>query len=104
VNETELKAIVLTALGQVAPEADPAALDPTVPIADQVEIDSMDFLDFVVALAERTGIEVPERDYTELSTVDGCVSYLSGHTQAPASRSAARVRPGERRQGTDAWV
>jgi acyl carrier protein len=77
VNESELRTIVLTCLGQVAPEADPEAIDPTVPITEQVEIDSMDFLDFVVALAERTTVEVPERDYRELATVDGCVSYLA---------------------------
>jgi acyl carrier protein len=82
VNESELRAIILTSLGEVAPEADPLAIDPAVPISDQVEIDSMDFLDFVVALAERTGVEVPERDYRELASVNGCVAYLSA--RAPA--------------------
>jgi acyl carrier protein len=73
----ELRELVLTSLGEVAPEADPAALDPATPIADQLEIDSMDLLDFMVALSERTGVEVPERDYPQLASVDGCVAYLA---------------------------
>jgi acyl carrier protein len=76
-KEAELRTVVLTALGQVAPEADPQTLDTAAPIQDQVEIDSMDFLDFVVALAERTGVEVPERDYADLASVDACVAYLA---------------------------
>ena len=84
-NENELREAVLTSLGEVAPEIDPATLDPSMPVADQVEIDSMDFLDFVVALAGRTGIEVPERDYNDVASVDGCVRYLAacGPAKAP---------------------
>jgi acyl carrier protein len=77
VNEAELREVVLTSLGEVAPEIDPAGLDPATPIADQVEIDSMDYLDFMVALSERTGVEVPERDYPQLASIDGCVRYLA---------------------------
>jgi acyl carrier protein len=85
VNENELREAVLTSLGEVAPEMDPATLDPSMPVADQVEIDSMDFLDFVVALAERTGVEVPERDYGDLASVDDCVRYLAGRTTSSAA-------------------
>jgi acyl carrier protein len=84
VNEKELREAVLTSLGEVAPEIDPATLDPAAPVADQVEIDSMDFLDFVVALAECTGIEVPERDYGDLASVDDCVRYLAARVPAQA--------------------
>ena len=83
-NENELREAVLTSLGEVAPEIDPATLDPSTPVADQVEIDSMDFLDFVVALAGRTGIEVPERDYADLASVDDCVRYLAARVPAQA--------------------
>jgi acyl carrier protein len=83
-SENELREAVLTSLGEVAPEIDPATLDPAAPVADQVEIDSMDFLDFVVALAERTGIEVPERDYGDLASVDDCVRYLAARAPAQA--------------------
>jgi acyl carrier protein len=84
VTESELRDVVLKSLGEIAPEADTATLDPATPIADQLEIDSMDFLDFMVALSERTGVEVPERDYPELASVDGCVAYLAARARSPA--------------------
>lgn len=67
---------VIVALTEVAPEADPDALDREAPIRDQLDIDSLDFLDFVAALSERAGTDIPERDYAELATVDACVAYL----------------------------
>lgn len=67
---------VIAALTEVAPEADPDAIDRETPIRDQLDIDSLDFLDFVAALSERAGIDIPERDYAELATVDSCVAYL----------------------------
>lgn len=73
----ELRAAVLAALGDVAPEADPARLDPKALLRDALEIDSMDFLRFVVALHRRTGVEVPEADYPKLASVDACVAYLT---------------------------
>jgi acyl carrier protein len=84
VNENELRDVVLSSLGQVAPEADPATLDPKAPILEQLEIDSMDHLDFIVALSERTGVEVPERDYGQLASVDDCVAYLAARVQSLA--------------------
>jgi acyl carrier protein len=84
VNETELRDVVLTSLREVAPEVDSAALDLATPIADQLEIDSMDFLDLMVAISERTGVEVPERDYAQVASVDDCVAYLSARVQSAA--------------------
>jgi acyl carrier protein len=72
----ELRAAVLAALGDVAPEADLARLDPAARLRDALEIDSMDFLRFVVGIHRRTGVEVPEADYPKLASVDGCVAYL----------------------------
>ncbi|MBN1530015.1 MAG: acyl carrier protein [Thermoleophilaceae bacterium] len=83
-TDAELRAAVLDSLAEVAPEADPGALDPARPIIDQVDIDSMDFLDFLVAVAERTGVEVPERDYAAVDTIDACVAYLAGRVGEPA--------------------
>ena len=83
-TESELRDAVLTSLGEIAPETDPATLNPATTIADQLEIDSMDFLNFVVALSERTGVEVPERDYRDLASLDGCVAYLAARVQSPA--------------------
>lgn len=52
------------------------ALDHEVPLRDQIELDSMDFLDIVMELRKRYGVQVPEEDYKELSTLDGCAEYL----------------------------
>ena len=67
---------VLDALVEVAPEIDPATVDGTVPLQEQLDLDSMDFLAFLEAVAERTGVEIPERDYDRVATLDGCVEYL----------------------------
>lgn len=72
----EIRTLVLHALGRVAPEADVGALDASVPFRDQLDLDSMDFLNFVIALHEASGVDVPEADYAELATLAGCVAYL----------------------------
>ena len=72
----EIRAAVLSALGRVAPEADPARIDPAAPLRDQLDIDSMDFLNFVIALHKSLGVDIPEQDYPTLATLDGCVEYL----------------------------
>lgn len=73
----ELRAKVLSLLSEVAPEADPAAIKTDVSLRDQLDIDSMDFLSFVIGLHHTFRIEIPETDYPQLMTVDGCVAYLS---------------------------
>jgi acyl carrier protein len=71
--------LVLDTLRGIAPEIDPAALDPEVDLREQVDLDSMDFLNFVTALRDATGVEIPERDYAQVATIDGCAAYLAGH-------------------------
>ena len=68
---------VLDALADIAPEADPAQLSGGVALRDQLDIDSMDYLNFLIDLNARTGVEVPERDYGRLQTIDDCVAYLA---------------------------
>jgi acyl carrier protein len=76
-TKDEIKEIVLHALGQIAPEADMSQIKPNLRIRDQIDIDSMDLLNFVVALHKELQIEIPEADYPRLATLDGCVDYLS---------------------------
>ena len=83
-NDTELRQLVESVIHRVAPEADLGWLSPAVDFRDELEIDSMDFLILVDELHERTGIDIPERDYPQLSTVDGCVAYLAARLPAPA--------------------
>ena len=76
-TKDEIKEIVLHALGQIAPEADMSQIKSNLRIRDQLDIDSMDLLNFVVALHKELQIEIPEADYPRLATLDGCVDYLS---------------------------
>ena len=77
-TETQATAAILTALSEVAPEVDPSRLDPDVPLQDQVDLDSMDFLAFVEGVCARTGVDVPETDYRELATIASGARYLAG--------------------------
>jgi acyl carrier protein len=75
-TEFELRQIVLTLLGNIAPEIDPAQIQPDVNFRDQLDIDSMDFQNLMIALHKRTNIDVPEQDYPRLVTLNGAVAYL----------------------------
>jgi acyl carrier protein len=75
-SEAEVLRIVLDALGQVAPEADLAHLDPAADLREELEIDSMDVLNLAIAIHERTGIDIPEHDYAELRSLADGVAYL----------------------------
>jgi acyl carrier protein len=77
VTHAEIRHRVLECLGKVAPEADLATLSPKVPFRDQLDMDSMDFLNFVVALDEALHVAVPEVDYGALTTLEDCVTYLA---------------------------
>lgn len=75
-NRQQIQETVLDVLGQIAPEADPRSLDPNVSLRDQLDIDSMDFLNFLIALDKQLQVDIPERDYGRLMTLDACVDYL----------------------------
>jgi acyl carrier protein len=62
----------------VAPDVDAAALDAARPFREQFDFDSMDHLNFIVGLHRHLGVDVPETDYPQLATLDGCVAYLKG--------------------------
>ncbi len=74
----EIRATVLRTLGEIAPEADLATLKAGVSFRDQLDVDSMDLLNFVVALHATLHVSIPEADYPKLATLDGCVEYLAG--------------------------
>lgn len=81
-SRAEIRASVLAALSSVAPEADASQLHPGEPLRDQLDLDSMDFLNFAVALHAGLGVDVPERDYPKIATLDGCVDYVSAKLPA----------------------
>lgn len=76
-DETTIRATVLRVLGEVAPEVELGTVDPTEDLRDQLDLDSMDILNLAIGLFQATGVEVPERDYARIVTVDGCVTYLA---------------------------
>jgi len=72
----EIRAMILEVIHQIVPDEDLSNLKGDVRIRDQIEMDSMDFLDIMMELRKRYGIKVPEEDYMQLSTLDGSVAYL----------------------------
>jgi acyl carrier protein len=90
----EIRAIVLRTLGEIAPEADLSTLAADVSFRDQLDVDSMDLLNFVVALHATLHVDIPEADYPKLATLDGCVEYLAG-----AGVRCPGLRPGTRSRG-----
>ncbi len=72
-----LRQTVLRILGGIAPEADLTMLKPDISFRDQLDIDSMDFLNFVLALHKEFGVEIPESDYPKYATLNGCIAQLS---------------------------
>ena len=76
-SEDEMRSRILRLLGEIAPEADTTSLRPDVSFRDQLDLDSMDFLNFVVALHKEFHIENPETDYPKNRTLNGCLAQLS---------------------------
>ncbi len=76
-SEAELKAILFDGLLEIAPEAEPDKLRPDQKIRETLDIDSFDFLKFLIALHEKTGVEIPEADYGKLNTLDAMLRYLA---------------------------
>ncbi len=90
----EIAGVVRSILGGIAPEVDLTLVRPDADLREELDIDSVDFLRFVVQLHERLGVEVPEADYRRIRTLDGCVAYLE---EKRAAQSRAGGAPAEGR-------
>jgi acyl carrier protein len=75
-TEKEIQEVVLRALGNVAPEIDLESIDPSKDLRDQIDIDSVDFLNFVLGLHKELGVDIPDSDVAKITTLNGCVGYL----------------------------
>jgi acyl carrier protein len=73
----DTRIIVLRVLGRIAPEADLERLQPDIGFREQLDLDSMDLLNFVIALHKELHVAIPEKDYPKLATLRGCVDYLT---------------------------
>ncbi|MGB7982048.1 MAG: acyl carrier protein [Candidatus Nanopelagicales bacterium] len=69
--------VLLDAVGLVAPDVEPAGLDPSESLRDQAGLDSIDFLELVALLADALRADIPEDDYPQLDTIDSAVAYLA---------------------------
>ena len=85
-SEETLRATILDSLLSVAPDIDPAALDPRLEFREQFDFDSMDYLNFVLGLHRALGVDVPETEYSQLASLDACVAYLTRALGAAAQQ------------------
>jgi len=80
VSDDEIKALYLRELHKIAPEVDPNQIDPAVDLREQIDLDSMDILNLAVAIHEAIGVDIPEADYPQMTSLNGCVAYLHSRT------------------------
>ena len=75
-TSAEIQEAILDILADIAPDEDLSQLDPAVPFRDQLELDSMDFLDIIMELRKRYRMQIPEQDYPALASMASTVEYL----------------------------
>ena len=76
-NQSEIRDHIFEILHRIAPEADLNGLDPAQSLRENLDIDSFDFLNVLIALHEKFGVEIPESDYRQVSTLNGMMDYLA---------------------------
>lgn len=76
---TELAEQILSALHRIAPDVDPATVDRTLPLVDQLDLDSMDYQNLLAALSTEHAVAIPESDVAGLRSIDDLVHYISSH-------------------------
>ena len=74
----EIRKVVLHNLARIAPEADLATIKPDINLREQLDLDSIDVLNFLVGLNKELKVEIPEKDYRRIATLNDCVEYLAG--------------------------
>jgi acyl carrier protein len=83
VTREAIREAVVKSLTSVAPEIDSSSLDPNTEFRQEFDLDSMDFLNFVIGLHKSLHVDVPEADYSKLATLNGTVEYLANRLGAP---------------------
>jgi acyl carrier protein len=81
-SDTDIRKVVQEELNNIAPEVDMASVDPAADLREAIDIDSMDFLNFVTAVHHRLDIDIPEIDYPKLVTLDGAIAYIEARLRA----------------------
>jgi acyl carrier protein len=76
-TEDQVKQIVIDIIAEIAPDEDTTNIKPEIKLREQLDLDSMDFLDIVMELRKQHSIEVPEADYPQLASLESCATYLT---------------------------
>ena len=82
-TDANLTATISTCLHRIAPEAELATLDPLANLRESLDLDSFDFLQFLIALGQHLHLEIPEADYPQLATLEGLTTYLKTRAARP---------------------
>ena len=77
-NATDTRALVANVLAGIAPEADLASVGEHEDLREALDLDSMDYLNFIIGLSQGSGVNIPESDYPKLFTLAGLTAYLAG--------------------------
>ena len=72
----EVRQVIVNILQDIAPDEDVSSINDDATLREQIDLDSMDFLDIVMELRKRFNIEVPESDYQKLASMTSCIQYL----------------------------
>ena len=82
-NPSDIRGAVLETIKRIAPEVDFGAIEADRPLRNQIDLDSMDWLNVIIGLHQRLQVEIPEADYGKLATLNGIVAYLADKLANP---------------------
>ncbi len=75
-TDDEIKRLYLRELHKIALEVELSEIDPEIDLREQIDLDSMDILNLAIAIHEATGVDIPEADYPQMASLNGCMAYL----------------------------
>ena len=93
----QARKVIFDVLGEIAPEVDETAVDDDHDLTEQLDLDSMDYLNWMVGINEMTGVDIPQRDASVFLTIAGAVAYLVEHSTEQVAKpvtAAATSPPG----------
>ncbi|MEX1124887.1 MAG: acyl carrier protein [Acidimicrobiia bacterium] len=79
-NKEQARQTIFEVLGEIAPEVDPATVDDSSDLTEQLDLDSMDYLSWMLGINKATGVEIPQRDVSRFLTIEGAVEFLVAHS------------------------
>ena len=79
-TDDEIKTFYLRELHKIAPEVELSEIDPEIDLREQIDLDSMDILNLAIAIHEATGVDIPEADYPQMTSLKGVLAYLRWRT------------------------